>query len=130
MTAPATQDIAFARGNSFTISLTFLQPDGVTPVNLSLANTEIWFTIRPAHIIATSDSETPTLQKRLSTGGITLVSGGTTGLAQVNGVPNDTALLSSNTYFYDVQLKEPSGKITTTQHGCVQLTWRATGAIA
>ncbi len=130
MTLPAQQSIEFARGNSATLSLTFLQADGVTPINLSLANTEIWFTVRPAHIVANSDAETPVLQKRLSTGGIVLVSGGTTGLAAVNLAPSDTALLPSNSYLYDIQLKEPSGKITTTQHGRLVLGWRVTGAIA
>lgn len=94
--------ISMIRGDSRNINATFLQSDGVTPIDIT--GGEVWLTLNASNDPA-SDS-TAALQKT-----VTVFSDPTNGAATISLAPADTSGLAAGTYFYDVQLKDASGNI-------------------
>lgn len=90
----------YIRGDSRTIYVTFYQPDGVTPIDLTGGT--VWFTVNATQ--SPVDDSGVALQKK-----ITSFSAPTTGVAVVQLTNPDTQNLTPGTYYYDAQLKDVLG---------------------
>ena len=111
---PLEFDFSFPRGDTCPVSFNLTDADGeaLTPTSA----TEIYFTLKNNY------NETSfILQKRLSTGAITVVDG----LCSFTLTHADTAALSYGKYNYDIQLKE-NGYVKTLVIGEIELTSEAT----
>lgn len=104
--------------NMFTITVVVYGTS--TPVDISSA--DMWFTAK--HQLADADADA-VFQKETGSG-ITLTTPAS-GIATVTISPSDTASLTRTTsLWYDVQLKQTNGRITTVQQGLLRLQLGAT----
>jgi hypothetical protein len=94
--------ISMIRGDSRNINVTFMQSDGVTPIDIT--GGEVWLTLNSS--TDPSDDTSAALQKT-----VTSFSDPTNGSATISLAPSDTSGLAAGTYFYDVQLRDASGNI-------------------
>lgn len=92
--------ISMIQGTSRTVNLTFLQSDGVTPIDLT--GGKVYFTVNASNA-PTSDT-TAAFQKT-----ITSFTSPTLGQVTVNIVPSDTSNMTAGDYFYDAKAIEASG---------------------
>lgn len=101
--APAIKD--YIRGDSRQINIQVYQSDGVTPFNLT--GCEVFFTVN-ANSNNTADSDaTAVIAKKTST-----FANPSSGLATIQLANTDTQDVAPGSYYYDVQLKDASGNIT------------------
>lgn len=90
----------FIRGDSRTITITFLQSDGITPIDLT--GGKVYFTVNSTQ--NPTDDTGAVIAKT-----VTSFSAPTTGVANVNLTNADTQSVTPGTYYYDCQLKDASG---------------------
>ena len=93
----------YIRGDTRVININCVQSDGVTPLDLTGAT--VYFTLN-ANAIPTDDSGA-SLQKTTTTH-----IAPTLGQTSVTINPTDTTGLTPGDYFYDVQIKDGAGRIT------------------
>jgi hypothetical protein len=92
--------ISMIRGDSRKINATFLQSDGVSPIDIT--GGKVYFTVNTDN---TPDSDaTASLQKT-----VTSHTAPTLGQTTVSLAPSDTSSLTAGTYFYDAKLIEAGG---------------------
>lgn len=92
--------ITLIQGTSRDIDITCLQPDGVTPINIT--GGKVYFTVNSVDNPA--DDTSAALQKT-----VTSHTNPTLGQTTVSLVPSDTSALTAQTYFYDAKLIESGG---------------------
>ena len=92
---PIEYDIEFPRGDTCPVSFSLNDSNG-EPLEPT-AQTEIYFTLKK-----NANTTTALLQKKLSTGDITI----TNGLCSFTLEHTDTASMNYGKYFYDIELKE------------------------
>lgn len=95
----------YIRGDSRLVSVSILQSDGVTPFNLT--GCEVFFTVN-ANSDNTSDNDTSAVIA-LKTSSFTNPASGVATI-QISNV--NTQDITPGTYYYDVQLKDANGNIT------------------
>ena len=95
----------YIRGDSRVLNFTFLQSDGVTPFNLT--GCEVFFTVN-ANSNNTADNDSSAVIA-LKTSTFSNPASGQASITIPNSVTQDIA---PNTYYYDVQLKDANGNIT------------------
>lgn len=93
----------YIRGDTRVINITCLQSDGVTPINLTGA--KVYFTVNASNNPA--DDTGAAFQKTTIVHTAPLL--GQTSVTVVNA---DTQSLTPGNYYYDVQLKDATGNIT------------------
>lgn len=98
----------YIRGDSREITINILQSDGVTPFNLT--GCEVWFTVN-ANTDNTADNDSSAVIA-VKTSEFTNPSAGVATLQLTNAM---TQYIPPDTYFYDVQLKDSMGNITSLQ---------------
>lgn len=103
----------YIRGDSRTLSIQVYQSDGVTPFNLT--GCEVFFTMNTS-TTPTDDGTDTTAALKVSTSSFSSPSSGLATLTLTNTL---TQPLVAGTYFYDIQLKDASGNITS----LAQNTW-------
>ena len=101
--APIIQN--YIRGDSRLISIQILQSDGVTPFNLT--GCEVFFTVN-ANTNNTADNDSSAVIALNSSS----ISNPTSGVASIQISNTNTQDIPPATYYYDVQLKDASGNIT------------------
>lgn len=95
----------YIRGDSRLISVSIFQPDGVTPFNLT--GCEVFFTVN-ANPNNTADNDTSAvIALKNST-----ITNPTLGIANIQISNVNTQDIAPATYYYDVQLKDANGNIT------------------
>lgn len=96
----------YIRGDSRTLNIQVYQSDGVTPFNLT--GCTVYFTL--------NSSDTPADDGTDSTAAIAKSTSSfadpTSGLATITLLNTDTQPLVAGQYYYDIQLKDSSGNIT------------------
>lgn len=92
----------FIRGDSRTINVSFLQSDGVTPVDLTGGT--VFFTVNSSN--APADDTAAVISKN-----VTSHTAPTLGRSSVVLLPADSASITPGTYYYDVQFKDVAGNI-------------------
>ena len=102
--APQIQN--YIRGDSRVLNIQVYNSDGVTPFNLT--GCEVFFTLNTSST-PTDDGTDATAALKKSTSSFTAP---TTGLATITLLNTDTQPLVQGTYYYDIQLKDGSGNIT------------------
>lgn len=90
----------YIRGDSRTITMTFLQSDGVTPINLT--GGKVYFTVNATQ--NPTDDTGAIIAKTTTT-----FAAPTTGVATITLTNTDTQSITPGTYYYDCQLKDVSG---------------------
>lgn len=102
--APAIQN--YIRGDSRVLDIQVYQSDGQTPFNLTSCS--VYFTLNTSST-PTDDGidTTAAIKKELSS-----FATPATGLAAITLLNTDTQPLSQGTYYYDIQLRDASGNIT------------------
>lgn len=95
----------YIRGDSRLISISIFQSDGVTPFNLT--GCEVWFTVN-ASSNNTSDTDASAVIALKNTS----IANPTLGVATIQITNANTQDIAPGTYYYDVQLKDASGNIT------------------
>ena len=98
----------YIRGDSRLISVSIFQSDGITPFNLT--GCEVWFTVN-ANSNNTADNDTSAVIS-IKNAAITNPTLGVATLQITNAMTQD---IPPGTYYYDVQLKDASGNITSLQ---------------
>lgn len=93
----------YIRGDTRVINLTCLQSDGVTPLNLTGAT--VYFTVNASD--TPTDDTSAAFQKT-----VTSHTSPTLGLTTVTINTADTQSLTPGDFYYDVQVKDASGNIT------------------
>ena len=102
----APQIQGYIRGDSRTVNLQVYESDSKTPFNLT--GCEVFLTFNTATDPPADGSDnTASLKKSTST-----FASPTSGLATIQLLNTDTQSLPADTYFYDVQLKDSAGNIT------------------
>lgn len=97
--------INYPRGDSRLISVNIFQSDGITPFDLT--GCEVWFTVN-SNSNNTADNDTSAaFQVKTST-----FTNPTSGNAQLQITNTMTQDVNPGTYYYDVQVKDASGNIT------------------
>ena len=96
----------YIRGDSRLLNITILQSDGVTPFNLT--GCEVFFTLNLQSMPPNSSTDA---SAALATSTSTFTNP-TSGVAQIQLTNAQTQPLTAGTYYYDVQLKDASGNIT------------------
>lgn len=96
----------YIRGDSRNINITFLQPDGVTPIDLT--GGKVYFTVNSSS--APADDTSAVISKTVSS-----FSAPTTGVATIALTNADTQNITPGSYFYDVQLKDASGNFVSSK---------------
>lgn len=96
----------YIRGDSRLLNITVLQSDGVTPFNLT--GCEVFFTLNISSTPANSSTDA-SAALAVSTSTFTNPA---TGVAQIQLTNAETQSLAATTYYYDIQLKDASGNIT------------------
>jgi hypothetical protein len=94
--------ITIIRGDSRNIDVTFVDTDGVTPINLTGGT--VYFTVNSSK--DPSDDTSASVQKN-----VTSHTAATLGKSRVSLVPTDTSGLAAGTYYYDIQLKDAAGTV-------------------
>ena len=102
--APVIQN--YPRGDTRTLSIQVYNSDGVTPFNLT--GCSVYFTLNTSQTPTDDGSDTTAAIKKE----ITSISNPTSGLATITLTNSDTQPLVQGQYYYDVQLKDGSGNIT------------------
>ncbi len=102
----APQITNYIRGDSRVLNIQVYESDGVTPFNLT--GCEIFFTLN-ASSTPTDDGTDATAAIKKSTSSF---SSPTSGLATITLLNTDTQSLVQGTYYYDIQLKDGLGNIT------------------
>lgn len=98
----------YIRGDSRTLTINVFQSDGVTPFNLT--GCEVFFTVN-ANSNPTADTDaSAVIALKTST-----FSAPTTGIATLTITNAITQDISPGAYYYDVQLKDTQGNITSLQ---------------
>lgn len=111
----------FKRGDSIPFDVT-ITLDGVA---LDLTNYDIWATGKRQ----LSDADVDAVFQVTKAGGAIVVSGAGNNIARVTIPGSSTASLTANTtLFYDVQIKSPTGLITTVADGRLTITLDVTRA--
>lgn len=95
----------YIRGDSRLISVSIFQSDGITPFNLT--GCEVWFTVN-ANTNNTSDNDTSAVIAIKNTS----IINPTLGIATLQITNVITQDIAPGTYYYDVQLKDANGNIT------------------
>jgi|ERR1035437_2768255 hypothetical protein len=95
----------YIRGDSRVLNFTFLQSDGVTPFNLT--GCTVFFTVN-ANSNNTADTDVSAVIA-VNTSTFTAPLTGIASITLTNAVTQDIA---PNTYYYDVQLADANGNIT------------------
>ena len=93
----------YIRGDTRVINITCVQSDGVTPINLTGA--KVYFTVNASN--SPTDDTGAAFQKVTTTH--TAPTLGQTSITIANA---DTQTLAPGNYYYDVQLKDAAGNIT------------------
>ena len=96
----------FIRGDSRTITVTFVQSDGITPIDLT--GGKVYFTVNSSN--NPTDDSGAVLQKT-----VTSFAAPTTGVASISLTNGDTQSITPGTYYYDVQLKDGSGNFVSSK---------------
>lgn len=96
----------YIRGDSRNIVVTFLQSDGVTPINLT--GGKVYFTVNSSN--APTDDSSAVIAKT-----VTSFSAPTSGVATISLTNTDTQNITPGTYYYDVQLKDASGNVVSSK---------------
>lgn len=96
----------YIRGDSRTITVTFLQSDGSTPIDLT--GGKVYFTVNATQ--NPSDDTSAVIAKT-----VTSFVAPTTGVATIQLTNSDTQNVAPGTYFYDVQLKDASGNFVSSK---------------
>ena len=96
----------FIRGDSRVLNIQVYQSDGVTPFNLT--GCTVYFTLNTSST-PTDDGTDATAALKTSTSSFSTPSNG---LATITLTNSQTQSLSPTTYYYDIQLKDGSGNIT------------------
>ena len=112
----------YIRGDSRTIQINVFQSDGVTPFNLT--GCEVFFTVN-ANTNNTADSDA-TAVIALKTSTFANPALGVATLLLTNTVTQDIA---PGVYYYDVQLKDSAGDITSLQQNTFQIVADVTRSI-
>ena len=113
-TLPAKADQHIYRGDTIIIEAAINQ--GGEPINIT--GYSIWFTAKPN--IANNDGTSGVVQKTLVSG--IAVTDAPTGRIRITIAPADTAQISqTTTYECDVQVKSPSGEVTTAARGTMKV---------
>lgn len=94
--------ITHIRGDSRTINITFLQSDGVTPINLT--GGKVYFTVNASS--APTDDTSAVITKT-----VTSFVSPTLGLATIQLTNADTQSVAPGTYYYDCQVKDAGGNV-------------------
>jgi hypothetical protein len=102
--APQIQN--YIRGDSRVLSIQVYQSDGVTPFNLT--GCEVFFTLNTSSTPAGDGTDATAALKKSTTS----FSSPTNGVATITLTNTDTSGLVQGTYYYDIQLKDSSGNIT------------------
>ena len=103
--------LEITRGDTRTLDVTCFQPDGVTA--LDITGFDLWWTAKRT----TGDPDPGVMQKTTATGGIA-VTGAASGLATVTIDPADTSALPGVTQLvWDLQARDPAGRIHTLASG-------------
>jgi hypothetical protein len=95
----------YIRGDSRLISIAIFQSDGVTPFNLT--GCEVFFTVN-ANTNNTADTDTSAIIALKNTS----ITNPTLGIATIQISNTNTQDVAPGTYYYDVQLKDANGNIT------------------
>lgn len=95
----------YIRGDSRVLNFQFYQSDGVTPFNLT--GCQVWFTVN-ANSNNTADNDSSAAISLTTTS----FPNPTSGQASLTISNADTQDISPNTYYYDVQLQDANGNIT------------------
>lgn len=93
----------YIRGDTRVININCFQSDGVTPLDLTSA--KVYFTVNSSN--APVDDTGIAFQKTT-----TLHTAPTLGQTSITVLPTDTTSLTPGTYYYDVQVKDAAGNIT------------------
>lgn len=93
----------YIRGDTRVITLTCYQSDGTTPLDLTGAT--VYFTLSSSN--APTDDTSAALQKT-----VTSHTSPTLGITTITINPADTTALTPATYYYDIQVKDASGHVT------------------
>lgn len=102
--APAIQN--YIRGDSRTLNIQIYESDGITPFNLT--GCEVFFTLNTSSTpVDDGTDNTATIKKSTTT-----FSNPSSGLASITLLNTDTQPVAAGTYYYDIQLKDSSGNIT------------------
>lgn len=97
--------IDYVRGDSRLLNFTFLQSDGVTPFDLT--GCEVFFTVN-SNSNNTADNDSSAVIA-IKTSSFTNPTSGLASLTITNAITQDIA---PGTFYYDVQLKDANGNIT------------------
>jgi hypothetical protein len=111
----APQITNYVRGDSRVLDIQVYQSDGQTPFNLT--GCEVFFTLNSSNS-PTDDGTDTTASLRVSTSSF---SAPTTGLATLTLTNTLTQPLVPNVYFYDIQLKDSAGNITSLAQNTFQV---------
>jgi hypothetical protein len=103
----------YPRGDSRLLSFTIFQSDGKTPFDLT--GCEVFFTVNPVTDPGATDSGAVI---ELSTTSFTNPTSGAASLTITNA---DTQNVTPATYYYDVQLKDANGNITSLAQNTFQV---------
>lgn len=95
----------YIRGDSRLISISIFQSDGVTPFNLT--GCEVFFTVN-ANSNNTSDNDSSAIIALKNS----TITNPTLGVANIQISNVNTQDIAPGTYYYDVQLKDANGNIT------------------
>lgn len=95
----------YVRGDSRLISVAILQSDGKTPFDLT--GCEVWFTVNPSSNNTADNDTSAIIQTK-----VTNVPNPTAGVANLQVTNAQTQDVAPGTYFYDVQVKDANGNIT------------------
>lgn len=110
----AETDLVATRGDTNTYQVTAFKPPPNQAQALDLTGASLWFSVRRS----LRDAD-PLIQKTVGVG--IVVAAPVSGLATISLSPADTAALAPGPYVYDVQVKEPSGRVTTIVQGVLDL---------
>jgi hypothetical protein len=113
--------ISMIQGTTRVINLTFLQSDGVTPIDLT--GSKVYFTVNASSTPASDASAA--IQKI-----ITSFSNPTAGAATVTILPADTSALTAGTFYYDAKAIEASGTEVALKQDTFQITPAITRSIS
>lgn len=105
--------ISLIRGDSRNIDVTFLQSDGVTPVDLTGGTAYLTVNISSDP----TDDTAAAIQKNVTTH-----TAPTLGQTRITLSPTDTSALTAGTYYYDVQFKDAAGTILSQKQDTFTLT--------
>jgi len=110
---------SYIRGDSRLLLIPVYEADGTTPFNLTSCT--VYFTLNASNPAPDDGTDaTAVIKKSVSTGFVTVYTSPTVNLpqasvpyiAQIQLLNADTQPLIDETYYYDIQLKDSSGSIT------------------